>query len=153
LGFDLVGGNQFFLGHSDVIDPASYPDNEFLSERPAGTQTFLRPNLYDPRRAHLVVYNWGLAEAVEVDLGEALSIGESFEIRNAQDYFSGPVLSTVYDGSTGSLAVTGLEPAMLAASDSIDPVEFTGWEFNVFVLLKTSLSQGGKTFIPLVVLD
>jgi hypothetical protein len=39
------------------------------------------------------------------------------------------------------------------APGAIDPGEYTGREFNVFVVVKTRLMQEGKTFIPLVAFD
>jgi hypothetical protein len=146
-------GNTFFLLHPDGIDPSSYPDNKYLSSRPEGIETFVRQNHYDTRRAHVIVYNWDLDEVVDLDLSSVLATGESFEIRNAQNYFSAPVYSGIFDGSPVSLPMAGLEPAMPSAPGSIDPGEYTGREFNVFVLLKMGLAGGGKTFIPLVAFD
>jgi hypothetical protein len=129
-----MAGNTF-LGVVEGIDPASHPDNTYSTERPAGATVFVRPNRYEPGRAHVAVYNWDLAETVAVDLGGILTPGASYEVRNAQDYFAGPVVRGTYDGAPVPLPMTGLAPAQPVGSDgAIEPSECTGREFNVFVV-------------------
>ena len=128
-------GNTFY-GDVPGVDTSLYPDNTYLAARPAGAWVFVRPSRYESGRAHIAVYNWDLAGSVEVDLGTALAAGTPYEIRNAQNYFAGPVASGTYDGSPVPLPMTGLEPAQPVGSPgAIDPSEMTGVEFNVFVLI------------------
>ena len=60
----------------------------------------MRPNRYEPGRAHIVIYNWDLRDSVTVDLNSILVRGTQFEIRDAQNYFGEPVLRGVYNGGT-----------------------------------------------------
>jgi len=82
-----------------------------------------------------VVYNWDLADTVEADLDGVLTVGAGYEIRNAQNYFTGPVVSGIYDGAPVQLPMSGVEPAQPIGSEgAIAPSEFTGKEFNVFIV-------------------
>jgi len=131
-----MSGNTFY-GEVEGVDASLYSDNAFLAEteRPTGSTVFVRPNLFEPGRAHIVVYNWDLADSVEVDISGVLDAGASYKIMNAQDFLSDPVATGVFDGSPVSLPMTGLEPAQpVGMPDAIDPSETTGPEFNVFVL-------------------
>jgi hypothetical protein len=127
-------GNTFYSEVSGV-DTALYPDNTYLGEPPTGMNVFVRPNAYEPMRAHVVVYNWDLAETAEVDLGDILAPGAAYEVKNAQDYFGEPVASGVFDGAPVTLPLTGLEPVQPVGSPgAIDASEMTGPGFNVFVV-------------------
>jgi hypothetical protein len=92
----------------------------------------LRPNLYEPGRANITIYNWDRAASVMVDVSSVLIPGMPFELRNAQDFWSKPVLPGTY---TGDPLVVPL--ALQAAVPVGYPVNLTptGLEFNVFVLL------------------
>jgi hypothetical protein len=69
------------------------------SLRPTGVKTFLRPNRYEPKRGHLVVYNWDLRNWITVDLSSlGLEIGDTYSIYDVQNYFGGPVAQGTYDG-------------------------------------------------------
>ena len=81
--------------------------NSQLINHPTGTRVFIRPNLYEPGRANIAVYNWDLANQVNVDLSQYLRAGDRYEIRNAQNYFGAPALTGTYDGKPVSLTMTG----------------------------------------------
>ena len=66
--------------------------------RPAQNRIIIRPNRYEPGRAHVAVFNWEETSAVEIDLGNVLKSGQRFEIRNVQDYYGKPVAEGTYDG-------------------------------------------------------
>ena len=68
---------------------------------------FVRPNLYAPGRAHIVVYNWGHAGAVPVDVAAVLRSGDAYLVRSVQALFDPPLVSGVYTG--GSKHVPGKE--------------------------------------------
>ena len=56
-----------------------------------------------PGRANIAIYNWDRLPSVNVDLSTAgLGIGQSFEIRDVQNYFGAPVVRTTYTGVCGS---------------------------------------------------
>jgi hypothetical protein len=128
-----VAGNTIW-GSTPGFNSSQYPSNTYHQSRPAGFQAFVRPNQYEPGRAHMVVYNWDLNSTVEVNVSGVLAIGASYEVRNAQDYFGAPVASGTYDGKPLRLPMTGLKVAAPAGYD-ITPGP-TGPEFNVFVLIQ-----------------
>jgi hypothetical protein len=80
----------------------------YSTELPSTPAVFIRPNQYEPGRAHVAVFNWGNAPTVSVDLSASgLSTGQAFEIRSATAYFAAPVYSGTYDGSPVSLPIVG----------------------------------------------
>jgi hypothetical protein len=130
----VMTGNTF-LGTVSGVDTADFPDNAYVTEQPTENRVFVRPNRYEPRRAHVAVYNWTFADTQEVDLSGVLAPGDPFEIRNAQNWFAGPVVSGTFDGTPLSLPLVGLEPAQPVGSPgAIAESEMTGRAFNVFVV-------------------
>jgi hypothetical protein len=101
--------------------------------RLSSPQIFVRPNRYEPGRANIVVYNWDNSLKVSVDVRSLLDVGAAYEVRNAQDFFSPPVLTGTFDGQPLQLPMTGLTVAKPMAALRTPPP--TGPAFNVFVLL------------------
>jgi hypothetical protein len=144
-----MNGNTFYSDVSGNIDPASYPDNTYLTSRPSGAKVILRPNLYEPGRANIAIYNWDLAPSVTVDVSSVLSPGTPFELRNAQDFWSEPVLEGIY---TGSPLVVPMQawPAAVPLGFPVSPSP-TGPEFNVFILLTDLLIElDHSIYLPVV---
>jgi hypothetical protein len=102
--------------------------------RPSGVRVDVRKNAYDPNRAHVIINNYSKSATVIVDLSLVLKAGDSFEIRNAQDYFGPLVASGIYQ-----------EPIVLRM-DNLTVARPVGWsgriipssgpEFGAFVLIK-----------------
>jgi hypothetical protein len=101
---------------------------------PEATRVFVRPNRYEAGRAHIVVFNRGARERVEVSLGGLLARGQAFEIRDAQNYYAGPVLRAVYNGGPVSLPLKPGEPARPTGRVERTP-SHTAPELAVFVLI------------------
>jgi uncharacterized protein YjdB len=74
--------NATGLGATDQVSAAA----------PTTPAIFVRPNLYEPGRANVIVYNWGRQAAVSIDLSNVLAVGQRYEIRNVQDLFGAPVV-------------------------------------------------------------
>ena len=94
-------------------------NSKFIEEqegRPAGTWVYVRPNRYEPGRAHIAVYNWAQQEQVGVDLSDALSVGDSYVIRNVQDLYGDAVVHGEYDGKL--VAVPLLQSAIAPDFDA-----------------------------------
>ena len=100
---------------------------------PSATKVFVRPSVYEPGRANIIVYNWGQLGAVAVDVSSVLRVGDRYEIRNAQDLFGTPVVSGMYGGGTISLPMTGVTPPTPVGLAS-SPAPVTGPNFDVFVV-------------------
>ena len=124
-------GNTFY-GSITGFSPSSYPSNTYTTSRPTGIRMFIRPNVYEPGRANITVFNWDLASTVNVDLSSVLQPGSQYEIRNAQNYFAAPVATGTYTGGTVSIPMTDLSVASPVGWTAPPP---TGPEFNAFVLL------------------
>jgi hypothetical protein len=128
-------GNTFVGGVEppdlNMVDPA----NSYTFGMPAGARVIVRPNRYEPGRAHVVIYNWDLQPQVGVDLSASgLRSGQAYEIRDAQDYFGTPVATGSYTGAPVTLPMTGLRTAMPVWNDAVTP-RHTAPEFAAFVVL------------------
>jgi hypothetical protein len=142
-------GNTFYSEVSGYIDPANYPDNTYLTARPSGAKVILRPNQYEPGRAHIAIYNWDRSASVAVDVSAILSPGTPFELRNAQDFWAAPVLAGTYTGSPLNVPMQAW-PAAAPLGFSVSPSP-TGPEFNVFVLLTDLLIElDHSVYLPIL---
>jgi hypothetical protein len=116
-------------------------NSTFQSGRVPGTRVFVRPNKYEQGRAHIMVVNFDMQDSAIVDLREAgLRIGQSYEIRDAQNYFGVPVTTGTYYGGTVSIplnltTITPIIGAGLPINAGLNPVVHTSKEFNAFVVL------------------
>lgn len=110
----------------------------FHAGAPTGLWTFVRPNLYEPGRANIVVYNWDMQGSVAVDLsGAGIKAGDPFEIRDAQNWFNGAVVSGTYTGAPVTVPLSGLQVAQPVGAVP-SPPSHTGPQFGAFVLLSGS---------------
>jgi hypothetical protein len=142
-----VSGNLFFGGTS--VQPmgsaakansanfqSRFPANTYYGDGsgpPGGLAVFLRPNQYEPWRAHLIVYNWARLPEVRIDVASlAIAPGERYEIRSAQDYF-GRALSGIYRGGPMVVPLGGWAAARPIAYERTE-LPPTLPEFGVFVL-------------------
>ncbi len=137
-------GNTFYENVVGTVRAEDHPDNTYLHALPTETRIFVRPNRYEEGRALVVVYDWSGTDTAPVDLSTVLAPGDSFEIRNGQNYFADPVVTGRYDGGSVAVPLTGLEPAQpIGSPGAFEPEEFTGRQFNVFVVRRTA-SGGGE---------
>jgi hypothetical protein len=144
LELELTGGGtvtgNLFVGPVTPDDAQDrWPLNEYRSTRPSGGQVvFVRPNAYEPGRANVTIYNWGKAASVDVDLASAgLVAGDTFDIRDAQDFFAPPVVTGMYLGMPVAVPMTGLLVAAPVGA-ALQTPPHTGPEFGAFVLIKTT---------------
>jgi hypothetical protein len=139
-GVIAITGNTFY-GPVSGFTAAEYPVNTYLSSRPSTTKVFVLPNLYEPGRANIVVYNWGNQSTVNVDVSAVLGAGSNFEVRNAQNFSGAPVLTGRFSGAPLVLPLTGLTNAAPVGQATPAPNS----EFNVFVL-RTVVPPGPTQF-------
>ena len=100
---------------------------------PTSTRVVVRKNPYETGRANIVVYNWGRAGAVTVDLAGVLPVGAEYQIHNVQRLHGAPVASGTFGGGSLSLPIDGVSPPVpVGMSSSRSPA--TGVEFNVYVV-------------------
>ena len=116
--------------------------SSYLANTVPSNKVIVNRNAYEPKRANIIVYNWGNSNSVSVGVSSVLSLGDNYEVRNAQDYFAPPVLSGTYNGSPLVLPMTNLTVVVPTGVTDTNSVPTTGKQFNVFVLLGgTSSSQ------------
>jgi hypothetical protein len=85
--------------------------------RPKGVHAILRPNRYDPRRAHLAVLNWERRTEVEVDTGQFLQASESYRLLDPRNVFGEPVRAGKADGRPIRVPVAGEFAAFLLVKE------------------------------------
>jgi hypothetical protein len=130
--------DNVFQGSVLGFDPAQYPENEYdtLSRRAQGKRIFVRPNEYEPGRAHIIVYNFAHLPTVTVDLAKHLRRGERYVILDAQNFYGPPVVEGIFDGRAVNvpMRLTKLAPP---TGTSGARLRHTAPEFAVFVLLRS----------------
>jgi hypothetical protein len=109
-------------------------NSSYVAGRPTGTWTTVRPNKYEPGRANIVIYNWDAKSSVSVNVSGILRSGESYEVRDAMNFFGAPVASGTYSGSPIAIPMTGLTIAPPVGTVPFAP-KHTAPEFGTFVLL------------------
>ena len=150
-GTATIAGNTF-VGPTPGVTPATYPDNTYLNNPPAGTtRVFVEPNRYEPGRANITVYNWARADRVDVDVSGLVAPGSTFEIRDAQNYLAGPILVGTYTGGSISLPTTLTAVARPIGGPVAPP--HTDKEFNSFVLVSTPPGGAPAAAPEVAVLD
>jgi hypothetical protein len=122
----IISNNALYcLGHR--------ANGDFINAVPPN-RVFVHPNAYEPKRAHITIFNWSNFDAVRVDVSNVLCAGDRYAIRNAQDYFAAPVLVGTYAGQPLDLPLTNLTVAVPTGWKSLP----AGKEFNVFILSGTA---------------
>lgn len=140
-----ITGN-ILAGPIDAGQAATYPSNTFTAT-PSGVQVGIRPNAYEAGRANVVVYNWGLAPSVTTPLtGAGIAVGDTIEIRDAQNYFGAPVFSGVYNGQV-VLPMTGLSATPISGNAPYQPGH-TSAQFGAFVVQRITGGGGGPVTPP-----
>jgi hypothetical protein len=138
-------GNSFVETELHGVSASQYPSNTYQSQLPSTPRVFVRPNQYQRGRAHIVVFNGGQQGQVNVDISSAgLTAGERFEIRDVQNYYGSPVVSSTYSGGSVTLPMSGLQAAAPRGTGVSRPAH-TAPRFGVFVL---SGGSGGSTTPP-----
>jgi len=118
--------------------PTQYPQNVFHGARPTTTVVRVRPNAYEPGRAHIAIYNWSRSASVMVDLAPArLPLGAAFEIRDARNFFGSPVATGNYNGTPVLVPMSGLVAADAVGNVPRRPVH-NAPDFGAFVVLPVS---------------
>lgn len=133
-GLAMTGNTFYGLHPPEGLDPAAWAGNTFTDARPTGTKVFVRKNRYEPGRANVTVYAWEARNTIPLDPSGILQPGETYEVRDAQNFFGPPVASGVWAGAPITLPLAGL-PA--AAPVGLTPLAATGPLFNAFVLVAT----------------
>lgn len=141
--------NYFFSGSLKEHAANTYAARSGNVFTTSGNQVFVQPNTYadryDRRRANIIVFNASGASTATIPLpAGVLSIGDTFQIRDVQNYFGAPVDSGIYAGGSISFRMPG-STAPITAPRSVPserpgtslPVH-TNNDFGVFILTSTT---------------
>jgi hypothetical protein len=82
----------------------------FTKGQPTRLRVIVRPNPFEPGRAHIAVLNPAELESVDVDLTGILKSGQEFRIVSAKDFYGEPLVSGAYDGKPIRLPMTAVTP-------------------------------------------
>jgi uncharacterized protein YjdB len=125
------GTSSTFAGWQQATGVAA--TDQAFAGKPTAPRVFVRPNLYEPGRATVVIYNWSRQASVSVDLSAVVPAGWLYEIRNVQQIFGAPVASGTYGGGALSFPMAGVT-AQAPIGGSPNAPLVTGPDFNVFVV-------------------
>ncbi len=131
-----------FAWNGKELDPQAWlaathdSNSSFHTGTPTGTAVFVRPNQYEPGRAHIIVFNWDHAPSVQADVRGVLHAGNHYRIFNVQDLGGRPVAEGTWSqgpislpfGSSRVMLPMGEEKKLSPMDLSTDP------EFGVFLL-------------------
>lgn len=100
------------------------------------------PNVDEPKRAHIAIFNWSGADNVNVSLAGVLNTGDAYRLISAQNYLAGAIRYGIYDGTSISVPMTNLNNAPLLYTTAVwglTQPAVTSPDFGAFVLV------GGET--------
>jgi hypothetical protein len=136
-----VTGNVF-IGATEGCDAKTFPDNTYLTTPPReGARVFVRPNRYEPGRAHVCVFNWDNADRVPVDVSRVLKRGDSYEVRDVQNLLGPAVAQGTYEGKPVELPMD-LTAVTQPTGTEVKQIKHTPREFNAFVLTTVRRNAG-----------
>jgi hypothetical protein len=123
-----------FLGNVVGFSDSSFPNNQYVTATPTGFAVAVRPNQYEPGRAHIVVYNWDHRPAADVDLSAVLGRGDPYDIYDVQNLSGRPLASGVFSGTPVTIPLDTAGPVMQPTGVTARAVAHTPMEFAVFLV-------------------
>ncbi|MBL7795318.1 MAG: hypothetical protein JNJ90_02350 [Saprospiraceae bacterium] len=114
---------------------------------PAANAVFVRPNLYEPGRAHIVAYNWLKLPALDISLAPAgLAAGDVFDVYDVQNLFGAPITSGTYDPANPVVSLPANLTEVTAVIGNLvpRPAVHTDEVFQVFLVKKREQAVGTK---------
>jgi hypothetical protein len=118
----VVRGNLIANGGLQVkkFGRATLQDNFILKStetRPTNPRIVLRPNKYDPRRAHLAIFNWEKKPTVEIDLSSFAKAGDKIRFQDPRNFYGPPLYSATYEPPSLNVPMTGEFAAWVLLKD------------------------------------
>jgi hypothetical protein len=136
-GNTFLGTARGIAGDTILRQPEiekQHPKNRYGGEGPSNAVSFLRPNRYEPGRAHIIVFNWDRQEEVSTSLDSAgIPYGGRFEVRDVQNLMGPVVVSGTYTGSAVRIPMSSLVEVGPAVGFATKPPH-TAPEFAVFLV-------------------
>lgn len=129
----VTNGNECFIPFASWQAMGYDTHSTFTVGTPTNPTVVIQKNPYESGRAYIAIANWHTNDNVSVDVSGVLSVGNSYQVRNAADYFGAVVATGTYSGGTISLPMTNLSVAVPIGMQTAPAP--TGPMFNAFVLL------------------
>lgn len=76
-----------------------------VSTNKAANLVEVRPNSYNPGRAHVIVFNWQREDEVQVDLSEVVPAGARFRIHHVLALDGPPIVKGIYGGGVVTISM------------------------------------------------
>jgi hypothetical protein len=144
-----VTGNDVW-GTISGFSASQYLANVYFPSHPTGVKVIVRANIYEPGRANLVIWNWDNQPRVAADLSAVLKPGDTFEIRDVQNYLGAPAIRQRYTGGPVAIPMNTLT-AVDGPTGGPVRVTHTPPQFGAFVVLRISSGQAAGGNQPPVV--
>jgi len=121
--------------------PTFDKESTYTRSLPTENSIFVRPNLYERGRGHVIIYNWKGLSYVDADISSlGLEEGENFEVRDVQNFYGTPIFTGKYSNSNRVLSLpmnlTTISPTVGNVTHMNDMLKHTSTKFGVFIILK-----------------
>lgn len=114
--YSSVTGNTIWGGYFNLygLAPALPAGNTVAAAPTTGAHVFVRANRYEAGRANITIYNFGLAPTVSVSVAGILQAGDTYIVKDVQNWFGPPVAQGTYNSTPISIPMnlTTVTPAV-----------------------------------------
>ncbi len=138
-GNKIYGGTALpYLVAFGDIDWSLWRNTEASQDVPTeGVEYFLLPNKYEAGRAHLVVYNWGDADEVGIDISQLnIQPGDRYQLINVTDFYHDIITDVCPEGKQIVVPMTGHTTAIPIGAEGPAVSQFP--RFGAFVIRNVS---------------
>jgi len=130
--YSLIGWQDYITADLNSTWTRNYPTENVI---------FVRPNLYERGRGHIVIYNWEGLDDVWVDISDlGLDQGEEFEVRDAENFYGPAVWEGFYSHTDSKIPLpmnlTAVAPIVGNITHMDNDLSHTSNRFSTFVVLK-----------------
>jgi len=117
----------------------TFPGNTFFTSRPTYNWTAIYPNSYETGRAMLVCFNWASASSQSFSFSSFLSNGDTYEVKDAFNFYGSNVTSGTYGGGSVSITLASNPPIATALKipSGYSQPQHPAPDFYVFIVRKT----------------
>jgi hypothetical protein len=103
----IVGAGLSINKFKQVVDKDNLVLGKEAPRPKQPAQVIVRPNQYDPRRAHVIVLNWARQPSVEILPTALLRPGDRYRLLDPRNVYGQPVATGTFDGKPIRMAAPG----------------------------------------------
>jgi len=147
---DLIARGNYIWGGETRLSLGNWLRAQVQGNTIQGNQAavFVRPNLYEPGRAHIVAYNHAGSRALRADVSGVLKPGDQYELRSVQDVFGAPVARGTYSGDSIVVPMADPVPVALPIGRVTGTPPVTRPLFDAFLLTLSGAAPSGTPAPP-----